>query len=366
MSSADDLLPCPFVAGPKITDLRLFVGRREVLQELASRMSAAQPMSVNLVGERRIGKSSLLYAFTQLWDQHIPRETRWRAYVVIYLDLQEIRPRSTEHFYRAILEALRRRPLWSQFPELQHALQTCSPEQAGFSVFLEACQTHKLLPVICLDEFEVLFDSPQDFDDAFFDVHRGYMNASKLMYIIATHRSLDFYRKQHRLTSSFFNVGHVLELGEFTEEEAWDLVRLPASTVEDAPAALEISEQRLARKWGGRHPFLLQLAGYYLCEARRQRKDKSWAKKRFQAEVDRLSEAEVHRPQKLLKRVLRFLWNLPLYLGRLAHGLQKNADDLKDRLTGIAILVLLLLVLLGVLGTDILRAWIETLLEIKP
>ncbi|MEZ0396688.1 MAG: hypothetical protein ABWK53_09710 [Anaerolineales bacterium] len=29
MSSAADLLPCPFVAGPKITDLRLFVGRKE-------------------------------------------------------------------------------------------------------------------------------------------------------------------------------------------------------------------------------------------------------------------------------------------------------------------------------------------------
>jgi len=364
MPPATDLLPCPFVAGPKITDLRLFVGRREPLQDLASRMNAVQPMSVNLVGERRIGKSSLLYTFAQVWDRYIPPEMRRRAYVVAYLDLQEIRPRSTGDFYRAILNVLRQRPLWSQFPQLQQMLQACPPEQVAFGEFLEACQAHSLLPVICLDEFEALFDAPQAFDDDFFDVQRGYMNASKLMYVIATHRTLDFYRKQHRLTSSFFNLGHVLELGEFSEDEAADLVRLPASTVPGAPAALGLAEQRLARQWGGRHPFLLQLAGYFLCQARQRGKGASWAEERFRAEARRLPARRT--PRQLLKRTLRLLWNLPLHLGRLARGLQENADDLKDRLSGIAILLLILLVLLGVLGKDILRAWIGTLLEIKP
>lgn len=365
MTSAwDDLLPCPFVAGPKITDLRLFVGRKNELREIASRVNGVQPTSLNVIGEWRIGKSSLLYAFSLLWDQYIPPETRHREPVVIYLDLQEISPQNERRYYRAMLNALRQRPIWSRFPGLQPVLQECPPEYEAVRDFLLECKAHALLPVICLDEFEVLFGYPEAFNDAFFDTQRGLMNDNALMYVIASRQSLDDYRRAHRLTSSFFNLGHVLRLGEFSEEEAADLARLPASTVTGAPAALSLAEQRLVREWGGRHPYLLQLAGYFLCQARQNGRDESWAYEQFQAEKRRLPRRFY--PKRAFARALHWLWDLPLYLGRLALSLKKNTDDLKDRLTGIAILLLLLLTVLGILNADLLRAWIEKILEVKP
>ena len=60
---------CPFYAGSMITDPQFFVGRREELDFITSRLMAAQPTSINVVGERRIGKSSLLYHFFQTYEQ---------------------------------------------------------------------------------------------------------------------------------------------------------------------------------------------------------------------------------------------------------------------------------------------------------
>jgi hypothetical protein len=364
MTSTHDLLPCPFVAGPKITDLRLFIGRKNELREIASRMNGIQPMSVNLTGERRIGKSSLLYAFTHLWDQYVPPETRRHEYVVVYLDLQESSPSTGRLYYQALLKALRERPVWNRFPDLQSALADCPPEEEAFDTFLHRCKERGFLPVICLDEFETLFRYPQAFNNSFFDIQRGYMNASVLMYIIATNRPLDHYRREQRLTSSFFNLGHVLRLGEFSDEEAADLARLPASTVPGAPAALSLDEQRRMREWGGRHPYLLQLAGYFLSQARQNGRDEAWAYEQFLAEKRRLPRR--FSLKRMLSQALQFLWDLPLYLGRLAKGVRKNTDDLKDRLTGLALLLVLLLILLGILRVDLLRAWLEKFLGVTP
>jgi hypothetical protein len=94
---------CPFVAGSKIEDSWRFVGRKQELHAIASRMSGVQPTSVNVVGDKRIGKSSLLYHFSQTWEQRVPEPSR---YVVIYLSLQDADCHSEIGFYQAVAEAL--------------------------------------------------------------------------------------------------------------------------------------------------------------------------------------------------------------------------------------------------------------------
>jgi len=103
-----NLPPCPFVAGAKITDPRLFVGRREELQVLRDRMTGAQPTSLNLYGEWRMGKSSLLYHFFQTWPQRGVSDPS--LYVVVYLSLQDARTGTEEDFYRAVAAGLTERP----------------------------------------------------------------------------------------------------------------------------------------------------------------------------------------------------------------------------------------------------------------
>lgn len=62
---------CPFIAGSMITNPRLFVGRKDELHSITTLMTGAQPTSINLIGQRRIGKSSLLYHFFQTWEQRV-------------------------------------------------------------------------------------------------------------------------------------------------------------------------------------------------------------------------------------------------------------------------------------------------------
>jgi uncharacterized protein len=61
----------PFVAAGMIEDTTRFVGRKDELHAIASRMKGDQPTSINIVGEKHIGKSSLLHYFVLTWQQRV-------------------------------------------------------------------------------------------------------------------------------------------------------------------------------------------------------------------------------------------------------------------------------------------------------
>ncbi len=364
-SGPADLPPCPFVPGPMITDPRLFVGRRWELGQIVALMEGVQPVSVNVVGERRIGKSSLLYHFFQTWEQRVRSPER---YVVVYLNLQSAKAQRREDFYRAVNDALLRRPAVQRFPDVTAILNRRSPDKATFEEGLATLREQGVLPVLCLDEFEALFRHPAEFDDGFYDALRSLTNGNVLMLVAASRQPLRVYRRERLLTSRFFNDGHVLALKELTEAEATDLVRLPASTVPGAPAALSLDEQRLARRWGGRHPCRLQLAADALCRARQLGRDRAWARREFEVQVENqfgpAAEHTLVPPfTRRLWRVLRYpFWDIPRLLGRLARRTGEAVDDLTNWLVGTLVIIVLILALVGALRADRLLGLLHDLL----
>jgi hypothetical protein len=96
------------------------VGRKDELRAIASRMSGVQPTSINLVGEKRIGKSSLLYHFFQTWEQRVSDPNR---YVVIYLSLQNVQCHRETDFYQAIARQLLHFPRVATNPALSDPLK---------------------------------------------------------------------------------------------------------------------------------------------------------------------------------------------------------------------------------------------------
>ncbi len=295
--------PNPFIAGPMITDPQFFVGRLAELNAITAGMTANQPVSINVVGKRYIGKSSLLYHFCQTYEQLVHNSQR---YVAIYLDLQDIQCQREMGFYHAVARQFFNLPKVRSQRALTRPFQVSSFQRQNFSAVMAEWKRQGVLPILCLDEFEALFSHPKEFDDGFFDNLRYLINSNNLMLVIASHRKLDFYRHRHGLNSAFFNLGQVLTLGELKEQEARELVSLPERT--GIPAALSSYEQRLARNWGGSHPFLLQLAGSFLWEARQLGQDARWAKAKF--------EQEARRVPKYGFDLRSILANLPLKLGR--------------------------------------------------
>lgn len=279
---------CPFVAGPKITDSRLFVGRTAELQLITSQMTAVQPVSVNVVGPRRIGKSSLLYHFYQTYTQRVSDPDR---YIVIYLSLQETQCQREDGFYESVAQRLLHHLTVQRNSALLEPLRVKPFNRLAFCAAMGQYKRQGVLPVLCLDEFGPLFRHPQEFDNGFFDNLRSLMESSVLMLVVASHRQLDFYQRRHKLTSAFFKRWQALKLSELTEAAAEELVSLPASKISGATAALSTQEQRLVRQWGGRHPYLLQLAASLLYEASQLGQDASWAKAEFDKEARLVSKS---------------------------------------------------------------------------
>ncbi|WP_044500131.1 hypothetical protein [Nostoc sp. PCC 7107] len=120
----------PFVAAGMIEDSRLFVGRKDELHAIASRMSGPQPTSINIVGEKRIGKSSLLYHFFLTWEQRVQNSSR---YVVIYLSLQSVHCQREENFYLAAAQELLNFSSVATNPALSDPLRIRPLDRAAFS-----------------------------------------------------------------------------------------------------------------------------------------------------------------------------------------------------------------------------------------
>lgn len=331
----------PFIAGPMLQNPELFVGREDELRAIISRMGGSQPTSLNVVGKHQIGKSSLLYYFFITWEQLVSQP---QNYVVIYLSLKNANSQKEENFYQAIAQKLLICPSVQIQPKLIKLLQDKPLNRSEFSTAIVEFKKQGLLAILCLDDFESIFahrnDALREFDNGFYDNLRALMDSSALMLIISSCKELDVHAKEERLVSGFFNVGHVIKLGELTTDEAIKLTRLPINTLQTSPALTE-EEQSLAQQWGKRHPYFLQLASYYLLEARQSGKSITWAKKNFQNQISK-SKKEL----KISKIGKLRLWDGILFIGRSIRWIGQNWDDIKNGVFGLSFPILLLLSLI--------------------
>ncbi len=134
----------PFVAAGMIEDPRLFIGRKDELHAIASRMQGAQPTSIKIVGDKRIGKSSLLYHFFLTWEQRVPNP---RRYVMIYLSLQNVHCQQEENFYVAVAQELLNFSGLATNPALSDPLRIRPLDRAAFSNAIREWKRQSVLPV---------------------------------------------------------------------------------------------------------------------------------------------------------------------------------------------------------------------------
>ena len=253
----------PFCAGPTISDSRYFIGYQEQLDFITNRTVAAQPTSINVVGKKRIGKSSLLYHFCQTYEQRIEtRNKNPRNYLAVYLSLQQGNCQNKSSFYRVIAEELsnileKRFDLFRKPRKLIQSLKANNFDTEYFYNTIIQFRDVGILPIICLDNIEALFNNPEEFNDSFYDNLRSLMDKNALMLIIASRENLKVYSNRKKLTSSFFNLGQVIKLKGLTENEARDLVRLPETKIPGSRAVLNDKEQQNALEWGEKNPYLL-------------------------------------------------------------------------------------------------------------
>ncbi|WP_204136862.1 hypothetical protein, partial [Halomicronema sp. CCY15110] len=277
------------------------------------------------------------------WPERVPPATV-HQYAVIYLSLQSAACNQETPFYAAVAQRLAQCQTVPDQTAWQRLWQAPSFTRMSFAEAVRQARAMGILPVLCLDEFEQLFEHREQFDDRFYDSLRDLMNSCALMLITASRRLLDEYRNEHKLTSSFFNLGQCVRLGRFSDWEAQQLVALP----EPAQAALSAPHQQHALQWGQRHPLLLQLAGQKLWEAQQSGYAVSWAQRQFRPEAARLHR-ELRAPRNWPRPLYWLVFQLPEGAGGLANRSFNGLERLLQLGPIPAIAIIALLVATGLI-----------------
>jgi AAA+ ATPase superfamily predicted ATPase len=324
---------CPFYAGSKITDPRFFVGRRDLLKTLCDRLTGAQPTSINIVGRHRTGKSSLLLQFVNTFRQRVENPDR---FLVVYLSLQDAGCDSQDKFYGSIAKLLAVY-IPSNNRALQKLLTVKQWDSIKFNQLIQACKQQEFLPVLCIDNFEELLERKEQFPNNFYDNLRSLLDGNHLMLVMSSCEMLDYYSKQKRITSDFFNLFQTIDLNDgFSLEDANSLVVLKNGMGEGLTPDL----QKKALAWGKKEPYLLQLASQKLWEMQTDGKSLKWAEKEFKIHANRFS----FQPKSPL---LSDLYKLISQLGKWVLWFNKNRKEMQEFWAGLLLIAVIFVILLS-------------------
>jgi serine/threonine-protein kinase len=236
----------PYLDRVAIRDPRHFFGRRREVTRIFSRLGAARPQSVSIVGERRIGKSSLLnyIANPDIQAKHLEDRDR---FVFVKMDFQERKNISLEEFHKDLILLL------LQAADFSEAI---TPDFEGVRTAVGSLQKKGRKIVMIFDEFDVVTSNAR-FGEEFFSFFRSLANNYDLAYITSSRLDLQELCHTSKVADSpFFNIFSTLNLGPFGREEALQLVTGPST---EAGLPLEPHLEPIL-ELAGYFPFFLQLA----------------------------------------------------------------------------------------------------------
>lgn len=242
----------PFTNRGVITDPADFFGRKDQVNEIITRLRAMQSTSV--VGERRIGKSSLLYNVARTGAGRLDDP----AYRFFYVDLQDAHFHTADGFLQYTLSKL------GLETEVIKSGGVLNHNLVAFTDQIEKLEQSGRHLVLCLDEFENTFKHPAEFTEDFFDHMRAQLNLRKIAFVTATQRPLQVLSLEGKLTSPFYNLFTAVELGELAESEAYELLAAYHQKVDFTNEELTFILDHLER-----HPLKLQILCDWVMKNRR-------------------------------------------------------------------------------------------------
>ncbi len=226
-----------------------FFGRSQDVKRIFARLNATPPGSISIVGERKIGKSSLL--------NHVyARQTRQTflenpdAMVMVFLDLQEEKGMSMQSFVKTLLGIANY--------ELRGRLDvsSCAHNLDGVKDLVQRLDAANYRLAILLDEFEGVTTNP-NFTLEFFSFLRYLANHYNVAYLTSSACDLQVLCHTKEISDSpFFNIFSTMRLGVFERSEADELIRVPSERV-GKPLATHTDR---ILEMTGLFPFFIQMA----------------------------------------------------------------------------------------------------------
>jgi hypothetical protein len=211
-------------------DDAMFVGRTAQKEELLRALDRSQ--AVQLIGPRRMGKSSLL--------RWVERHARTLGHPVAFINARGLAGHSPSDLVLAAAEALGKRG------EVQGALYADSALPGADAA---ARALERLAPACLLvDEAGALAEADHGFDKGFFDTLRALGQAGKIQWISASERDLFGMFCTTGLTSAFLNDARKIRVGALSRAEAEEFLR---------ERGVDLAERVFAYDLAGGHPSAL-------------------------------------------------------------------------------------------------------------
>lgn len=257
----------PFTFGNPIKDPASFIGREADIRQITNRLLSSAHESTSIIGERRIGKTSLLYYLSHP-EVSARLGLSHEKFCMVYVDFQGLTDITPARFWQRILKKMARSVCDDS---LKATIEKTSGSEE-FDLFdledlFEASQDKGITTVLMMDEFEYITQNP-NFKGDFFGGLRALAIHHGVALLPATRRELvDLCHSEEIKGSPFFNIFANVILRPFSKEEV-DLL-LEKFT---AAGGLVFSpvEKEFVRNLGGGYPFFVEMAGHYLVDGKLQ------------------------------------------------------------------------------------------------
>jgi len=250
----------PFTFGNPIRNPARFIGRTEDIRQITNRLLSSARESTSIVGERRIGKTSLLKYLT---NPEIAESfgLKKEEFCLVYIDFQGLNDITPQRFWQRVLRLMARTMENNEKREIFKSLS----KQDYIDLFdledlFDEIGSDGLHVVLLLDEFEYVTQNP-NFDSDFFGGLRSLAIHYNLSLVPATRRELvELCHSEEIKGSPFFNIFATVVLKPFTEEETDTLI---TDYGETAGISFSNKERRFLKASGGGYPFFMQMIGHY-------------------------------------------------------------------------------------------------------
>ena len=252
----------PFAFGNPVRDPGRFYGREREIHQIVGRLLSAFE-STAVVGERRLGKTSLLL---HLADRQVAASLGLdpERYVTVYVDFQGCTDITPVRFWSRALDRMARKLADNELAALAQEMKERSEiDQYDLEDLFMEIDERGLRLVLLMDEFEYVTQNA-NFGLDFFAGLRALAIHCPLALVTATREELvDLCHSDTIKGSPFFNIFASVVLRPFSQEEAMALID---GTLEGTPVTFSDADRACVSKAAGGHPLFVQMAGYYCFE----------------------------------------------------------------------------------------------------
>lgn len=255
----------PFTYGNPISEPSRFVGREREIEQVFGRLRNAEFESSSLVGDRRVGKTSLLNYLAHP-DVRSAYGLHPGRYIFVYIDLQMVDPAMTptrlwQRFLKQIAYHCQDQEVRNLLTETRESEEIDTFALADLFDDMRAQGQHV---VLLLDEFEHVTEN-SNFDTGFFFGLRSLAIRRNLALITSSCRELiELCHSETIRSSPFFNIFANINVRPFSKTDA---ERLIATSLAGTGIAFTAPEIDVLFRLGGYHPYFLQAACHFLFAA---------------------------------------------------------------------------------------------------